>query len=411
MSAELIDGAMLILEDRVTTGSVRVEGGRITGIDVARDGASIIPGKGRILAPAFVDIHGDAFERQLMPRPGVMVGTEAALLETDRQLAANGIATAYHALTLSWEPGLRSVETGWQVVRALEGLRHRLTADNRIQLRWETFCPEAEPLIAHVLAGPDRPALAFNDHTTAALLHPEIAVHDRPFDHVDDYPVTDLSAEGFLHKMGERAKRSHMTTADFVALIARVWARRPEVPAQIERIAALVRKQGAPMLSHDDSQVETRIFYRSLGARVAEFPMHERVFLAARDAGDPIVLGAPNAMRGGSHLGSPGAAQMIARGLCDILASDYYYPAMLGAMVRLHADRVAPLADLWRLVSVNPARAMGLTDRGRIAPGQRADIVLLDWPEGHAPAPLRTWVSGRGGYSALPQQRTAEYAS
>ncbi len=411
MSAELIDGAMLILEDRVTTGSVRVEGGRITGIDVARDGASIIPGKGRILAPAFVDIHGDAFERQLMPRPGVMVGTEAALLEADRQLAANGIATAYHALTLSWEPGLRSVETGWQVVRALEGLRHRLTADNRIQLRWETFCPEAEPLIAHVLAGPDRPALAFNDHTTAALLHPEIAVHDRPFDHVDDYPVTDLSAEGFLHKMGERAKRSHMTTADFVALIARVWARRPEVPAQIERIAALVRKQGAPMLSHDDSQVETRIFYRSLGARVAEFPMHERVFLAAREAGDPIVLGAPNAMRGGSHLGSPGAAQMIARGLCDILASDYYYPAMLGAMVRLHADRVAPLADLWRLVSVNPARAMGLTDRGRIAPGQRADIVLLDWPEGHAPAPLRTWVSGRGGYSALPQQRTAEYAS
>jgi alpha-D-ribose 1-methylphosphonate 5-triphosphate diphosphatase len=411
MSAELIDGAMLILEDRVTTGSVRVEGGRITGIDVARDGASIIPGKGRILAPAFVDIHGDAFERQLMPRPGVMVGTEAALLETDRQLAANGIATAYHALTLSWEPGLRSVETGWQVVRALEGLRHRLTADNRIQLRWETFCPEAEPLIAHVLAGPDRPALAFNDHTTAALLHPEIAVHDRPFDHVDDYPVTDLSAEGFLHKMGERAKRSHMTTADFVALIARVWARRPEVPAQIERIAALARKQGAPMLSHDDSQVETRSFYRSIGARVAEFPMHERVFLAAREAGDPIVLGAPNAMRGGSHLGSPGAAKMIARGLCDILASDYYYPAMLGAMVRLHADRVAPLADLWRLVSVNPARAMGLTDRGRIAPGQRADIVLLDWPEGHAPAALRTWVSGRGGYSALPQQRTAEYAT
>ncbi len=62
-----------------------------------------------MLAPAMVDIHGDAFERQLMPRPGVMIPTDAALLETDRQLAANGIATAYHALTLSWEPGLRSV--------------------------------------------------------------------------------------------------------------------------------------------------------------------------------------------------------------------------------------------------------------------------------------------------------------
>ena len=92
------------------------------------------------------------------------------------------------------------------------------------------------------------------------------------------------------------------------------------------------------MLSHDDSQTETRDFYRAKGARIAEFPMHDRVFLSAREAGDWIVLGAPNAMRGGSHLGSPGAADMIARGLCDILASDYFYPAMLGAIVRLQAD-------------------------------------------------------------------------
>ena len=405
MTAELIEGAQLILDDRIETASVRIEDGLITGIDVARDGAVVVPGAGRLLAPAFVDIHGDAFERQLMPRPGVTVDTGAALLETDRQLAANGIATAYHALTLSWEPGLRSVTTGWQVVRALDLLRPRLTADNRIQLRWETFCPEAEPLIRHVLAGPDRPSLAFNDHTSAALLHPDVALHDRPFDQVADYPVTDLSADGFLRKMSDRAKRAHMSTDDFVALITRIWAQRAEVPGHIDRIAALARAQGAPMLSHDDSQTETRRYFRALGAKVAEFPMHERVFLAARDAGDPIVLGAPNAMRGGSHLGSPGAADMIVRGLCDILASDYYYPAMLGAMVRLQADRVAPLPALWALVSGNPAAAMGLTDRGRIAPGLRADLVLLDWPEGHAPAPVRTWVSGRGGYSCLPVPR------
>jgi alpha-D-ribose 1-methylphosphonate 5-triphosphate diphosphatase len=402
MTAELIEGARVIFDDRIETASVRVEAGRITGLDVARDGAAVVPAKGYILAPAFVDIHGDAFERQLMPRPGVTVPTEAALLETDRQLSANGIATAYHALTLSWEPGLRSVDTGWQVVHALEALRPRLTADNRIQLRWETFCPEAEPLIAHVLAGPDRPALAFNDHTSAALLHPDVALHDRPFDHVKDYPVTDLASAGFLRKMGERAQRAHMTTADFVDLIVSVWSRRDAVPGHIQRIAALARSHRVPMLSHDDSQRETRSHYRALGARVAEFPMHERVFLAAREAGDPIVLGAPNAMRGGSHLGSPGAGEMIARHMCDILASDYYYPAMLGAMVRLHADRVAPLESLWKLVSTNPAAAMGLTDRGRISPGLRADLVLLEWPDGHTPAPVRTWVSGRKGYSALP---------
>lgn len=410
MSAELIEGASLILEDRVETASLRIEGGRITGIDVARDGAAVIPGRGRILAPAFVDIHGDAFERQLMPRPGVTVPAEAALLETDRQLAANGIATAYHALTLSWEPGLRSVDMGWKIVRALEALRPRLTADNRLQLRWETFCAEAEPLIAHVLGQQDCPALAFNDHTTSMLLHPDVAVQDRPFDQSDPYPVTPFDAPRFLKKMQDQAHRAHLAPEEYVALLTTVWADRPQVPGRIARIAALARRHGAPMLSHDDSQAETRAYYRGLGASVAEFPMHERVFVAAREAGDHIVLGAPNAMRGGSHLGSPGAGAMIARGLCDILASDYFYPAMLGAMVRLSADRVAPLPALWKLVSANPAAAMGLADRGRIAAGLRADLVLLDWPEGQTPAPLRTWVSGRGGYSALPAARLPEFA-
>jgi alpha-D-ribose 1-methylphosphonate 5-triphosphate diphosphatase len=410
MSAQLIEGARVIFPDRLETASVRIEAGRITGIDVARDGAIPVPARGRILAPAFIDIHGDAFERQLQPRPGVMVPVETAMLESDRQLAANGIATAYHALSLSWEPGLRSVEVGWQVVRAIETLRDRLTTDNRIQLRWETFYPEAEPLITHVLSGRDRPALAFNDHTTSSLLHPEIPLHDRPFDHVEDYPVTDFSTSMFRAKMADRARRSQISVDDYIDLLAQVWQRRSDVPAQIARIAAVARAHGAPILSHDDTQIQTRDYYRDLGASVAEFPMHERVFLAARDAGDAIVLGAPNAMRGGSHLGSPGAAEMIARGLCDILASDYFYPAMLGAMARLHADRVAPLPVLWRLVTLNPARAMGLTDRGNIAPGQRADLVLLDWPEGHAPAPLRTWVAGRGGYSALPDPMPAEPA-
>ncbi len=402
MTAELIEGARVILDDRVETASVRIEAGRITGVDVARDGATVIPARGRTLAPAFVDIHGDAFERQIMPRPGVMVPVETALLETDRQLAANGIATAYHALTLSWEPGLRSVETGWQILRALEALRPRLTAENRLQLRWETFCSEAEPLIAHALAGPDRPALAFNDHTTAMLLHPDLALQDRPFDQVPDYPITPFDAPRFLKKMADQARRAHVSPDDYVTLLTTVWLRRAQVPAHIDRMAALARSHKVPMLSHDDSQAETRAYYRQLGATVAEFPMHDRVFFAAREAGDAIVLGAPNAMRGGSHLGSPGAAQMIERGLCDILASDYYYPAMLGAMVRLHADRVAPLPALWKLVSLNPARAMGLSDRGRIATGQRADLLLLDWPEGQAPVPLRTWVAGRRGYAALP---------
>jgi alpha-D-ribose 1-methylphosphonate 5-triphosphate diphosphatase len=100
--ATVVQGAQVVFEDRVERADVRFEGGVITAIDGPRDGARIVDGSRLLLAPALVDVHGDAFERQLMPRPGVMFSLPAAVLETDRQLAANGIATAYHALTLSW---------------------------------------------------------------------------------------------------------------------------------------------------------------------------------------------------------------------------------------------------------------------------------------------------------------------
>ncbi len=397
----VIEGASVVLPDRVAQVSVRVEHGRIAALDGPRDGARVIDGRGRILAPALVDIHGDAFERQLMPRPGVMIPTEAALLETDRQLAANGIATAYHALTLSWEPGLRSVAIGRVVVDTLSSLAPRLTVENRVQLRWETFCFEALPLIDLALAGPLRPTLAYNDHTTMALLHPSVALQDRPFDHDPNFPVVDMDSPAFAGKMETRAKRSGMEVADFIVLMREIWQRRPEVPALIAEAGAKATAAGAPMLSHDDSQPETRDFYRGHGARIAEFPMNRTVTRAAREAGDWIVFGAPNGARGGSHLGSPSVADMAAEGLCDILASDYYYPAMLAAVARLQADRIGSLPDLWKLVSANPAAALGLTDRGAIAVGHRADLLLLDWPEGRTPVVRQCLVAGRAAYGAV----------
>lgn len=397
----VIEGASVILPDAVARISLRIENGLIAALDGPRDGARVIDGRGMVLAPALVDIHGDAFERQLMPRPGVMIPTAAALLETDRQLAANGIATAYHALTLSWEPGLRSVGIGHEVVAALAALAPRLTVENRVQLRWETFCFEALPLIETALAGPLLPALAYNDHTTMGVLHPSVALQDRPFDHAPDFPVADMASPGFAARMESRAKRSGMEISAFIALMRDIWQRRPDVPAVIAEAGAKAGAAGAPMLSHDDSQPETRDFYRSHGARISEFPMNLAVARAARAAGDWIVFGAPNAARGGSHLGSPGAADMVAAGLCDILASDYYYPAMLAAVARLQADGIGRLPDLWKLVSGNPATALGLADRGEIAVGRRADLVLLDWPEGQPPVVRQSFVNGRAAYGAI----------
>ena len=113
-------------------------------------------------------------------------------------------------------------------------------------------------------------------------------------------------------------------------------------------------------------------------SRIAEFPVNEETAREAAEAGDFIVFGAPNVVRGGSHTGWTKASDMIAKGLCSVLASDYYYPAPLLAAFRLAADGVLPLAEAWQLISSAPARAAGLADRGVLAAGQRADIILVD---------------------------------
>jgi alpha-D-ribose 1-methylphosphonate 5-triphosphate diphosphatase len=132
------------------------------------------------------------------------------------------------------------------------------------------------------------------------------------------------------------------------------------------------------MLSHDDNSPDMRQAFRAQGVGIAEFPVNEETAREAADAGDFIVFGAPNVVRGGSHTGWTKASDMIAKGLCSVLASDYYYPAQLLAAFRLAADGVLPLAQAWQLISAAPARAAGLTDRGVLAAGQRADIILVD---------------------------------
>ncbi len=388
----VIEGAQVLRPEGLVDAVVAVDGDRIASLHGG--GGKRVDGRGLILAPALVDIHGDAFEREMMPRPGVLVPIEGAILATDRLLASNGIATAYHALTLSWEPGLRSVEQGERMVRALQTLAPRLSVENRLQLRWETFAFEAAPLIEAALKAPLTPSLAFNDHTSMSLRDRSQPIQDRLFEQDPEYRTVALDDPDLTRHMAGNARRAGLSPADYVALLGEVWRRRPEVPAMIDRLAKAARAAQAPMLSHDDTQDATRDYYRGLGATIAEFPMRVPVAKAARAEGDAIIFGAPNAARGNSHLGSPSAAEMVAAGLCDGLASDYHYPAMLAAVARLRQAGTADLPDLWHLVSRGPALASGLSDRGEIDTGLRADLVLIDWPDPAAPPAIVMTMSG-----------------
>ena len=196
---------------------------------------------------------------------------------------------------------------------------------------------------------------AFNDHMDST-----VASLDKP------------------QKRNRMVERSGLSGEAFDRLVERVVSRADEVPASIARLAQAARDANVRMLSHDDDSPGMRKAFRSQGVNIAEFPVNEETAREAAAAGDFIVFGAPNVVRGGSHTGWTKASDMIAKGLCSVLASDYYYPAPLLAAFRLAADGVLPLTLAWQLISSAPAQAAGLNDRGTLATGQRADVLLVD---------------------------------
>ncbi|MBK9348476.1 MAG: alpha-D-ribose 1-methylphosphonate 5-triphosphate diphosphatase [Burkholderiales bacterium] len=361
-------------EDAVIT----VDNGVIVEIGSEVNGLPFLNAHGLLVMPGIIDLHGDAFERQIMPRPGVHFDLQLALAETDRQLVANGISTAYHGVTFSWEPGLRSRETLVRLMEAMQAATGHLSCDTRLHLRHETYNLDGEDEVLTWLAEGRVALLAFNDHT------PDI-----------------LRKRGHPKDAMTILQRTGLGAADLQALAERVAERANEVPASIRRLAASARANGVPMASHDDPSPEVRTDYQSMGCSISEFPKTLETATLARQYGNPVVFGAPNVVRGGSHLRNAVSAAVMARaGLCTVLTSDYYYPAMLPAAFRLREDGICDLPSAWAMVSSNAAKAVGLTDRGSLAVGLRGDIVLVRTPTGRPPSVAAHFIGGHLAFAA-----------
>jgi len=155
-------------------------------------------------------------------------------------------------------------------------------------------------------------------------------------------------------------------------------ARMPEVPAALEQLVSGLATDGVRMGSHDDNGADQRETWHAMGVRIAEFPETAKAAETAVRQGDPVILGAPNVVRGGSHNGNVSAIDLVAKGHCTALASDYHYPSLRRAAFLLADAGLTDLAGAWSLLSSGPARILGFGDRGTLAPGQRADLVIAD---------------------------------
>src|SRR5215469_14521011 len=163
-----IEGGRILVGDSFEDTTVCVSDGMVDAVGGERSASATIDARGLMVLPGVVDIHGDAFERQLMPRPGVHFAMDIALSDTDRQVIANGITTVFHGVTWSWEPGLRGAGNARAILAAMEELRPRLGADTKFHLRHETYNLAAEPEVCDWIAARRIGALAFNDHLPSA---------------------------------------------------------------------------------------------------------------------------------------------------------------------------------------------------------------------------------------------------
>jgi alpha-D-ribose 1-methylphosphonate 5-triphosphate diphosphatase len=372
----LVGGNTLLAQGLERDAVVVIEDGIIADVSSEAGAARVIDAAGLFILPGIVDLHGDAFERQIMPRPGVHFDLQLALADTDRQLVANGITTAYHGVTYSWEPGLRGRDTILRLMAAMDEARPHLACDTRLHLRHETYNLDGEAEVLQWLADGRVALLAFNDHT------PDM-----------------LRKQSDPGELMTYLQRTQLSQDDFLSLLAEVATRKNGVEASIRRLAAAAELAAVPQASHDDPTPETRRWYQAVGCEISEFPKTRDTAILAREFGNHMVFGAPNVVRGGSHQkNSVGAAAMVADGLCTVLTSDYYYPAMLPAAFRLAKDGVCSFADAWALISANPSDAAGLADRGRLAVGLRADVLLVDAPKSMFPRVAASFVAGRLAY-------------
>ena len=368
----VLANARIVLETETVTGSIAVQDGRIAALDT---GAGVPAGAedcgGDYLAPGLVELHTDNLERHLEPRPGVRWPEGPAILAHDGELAGVGITTVFDALRVgSLISGGKSGYRRYARPLATEINRlHRagaLRIRHRLHLRAEV-CSETLVEELDEFAPEDRVGiLSLMDHTPG----------QRQFTDISKLRAYTSTRRG----MNEDEFQAHV--AGLRALGARIGARHETAAVEA------ARRLGATLASHDDATEAQVAASAAHGARIAEFPTTAEAAAACRRQGIAVMIGAPNLIRGGSHSGNVSAAALAEAGLLDILSSDYAPASLLLGAVRLGTLVGDMAAGIARVTSA-PARAAGLADRGRIAPGLLADLVRFRVEDGHPIAARR----------------------
>lgn len=367
----VISNVRVALPDRVTeTAAVAVRDGLIADVVESDSVRGDLDGAGLLLAPGLIDVHSDALEKERAPRPSAELPWHFALASFEGKVAAAGITTIFHgaAFQNKISNGInRRLSAALEMCDAVDG-HTSSRVDHQILHRFNVRSDDGAELIRRRIA--DLPAgarpilLSHEDHTPGQGQYADL-----------EHLITSQMKAGEGRAEAERRVQARIADA------GRTEAVRDANLAWAGDVAAAGL---ARLLGHDPDSADAIDALVERGGAVAEFPTTTAAARRAREVGLVNVAGAPNVLRGGSHSGNVSAAELIAEGLVDALASDYLPTGLLGCVAVLVRDGVVDLPGALGLVTAGPAAVAGLTDRGAIKAGLRADLVLVDdsarWP-------------------------------
>lgn len=355
----------IVLADRVTEGTVVVADGAIAAIEEGRFEADAVDCGDDVLIPGLIELHTDHLEPHYSPRPKVFWQPFSAVFAYDAQIAASGITTVFDSLRAGSDGDRHSLGAGlFKLGEAIDRARSTglLRADHHTHLRCEICSHDVLQMARDYVERFDVRLMSLMDHTPG----------QRQFR--DEQKLRD-------YYRGKSTK-SETELDEYIA--ARKALHDRHAAEHRRGLVELAHENDVALASHDDT-TEAHV-EESLADRVviAEFPTTLEAAAASHAAGLAVLMGAPNVVRGGSHSGNVSARELAEAGVLDILSSDYVPVSLIeGAFGLADVAAIGGLPGAIRTVTLGPARATGMTDRGEIATGKRGDLVRVAMVEGH----------------------------
>jgi alpha-D-ribose 1-methylphosphonate 5-triphosphate diphosphatase len=371
----IINAQLVTPTGAINDGVLRVEEGRIARIDsCVGNGCATVDASGAYLFPGFIDIHSDAIEKGIEPRPNTFFPVDIAVHELDKKLAACGITTIYHSLSFAeLEVGLRNNNTAAKIIREVNAMQADLRIATKIHARFEITDLGAVPFLEGLIDDEQIHLFSVMDHSPGQGQFRDILAFKSYYGPV--YAKSDAE----MNKIIERKQST----------------RNSEGYAAMTHLLDICQKNHIAVASHDDDSADKVRRLSELGVAMTEFPVNREALQTAREMKVAICLGSPNVVRGQSQAKNLSAREAIAEGFGDILCSDYSPMTLLHAVLTLTRLELLPLHEAVAMVSLNPARAVGIAeDKGSLQVGKVADMVLVD-ASGEVAKVRKTYVAGR----------------